>query len=412
MDISIQESHDEDKHSPEIERRPGRAVTLNPEAMSLNPFPWYQSMRSTNPIFYDSENNLWQVFRYTETQQILNDPATFSSEVAQRTDTLTEEEKKQVGEPSILNLDPPRHRQLRSFITQAFTPRTVANLAPRVREIINEQIDHVAASGHMDLIEDLAYPLPVIVISELLGIPSEDRNMFKRWSDAVVSQDQSNTMQSIKEMSDYLAAITNERRKKPANDLISALLAAQVDGQYLTEGELISFYILLLVAGNETTTNLIGNAFTCFDDFPQELERLYADRTLIPNAIEEVLRFRSPVQRLIRITTRDTEVGAQHIAAGQLVSPWLGSANRDEAQFSDPDTFDVRRSPNRHVGFGHGIHFCVGAPLSRLEGKIALEIMLERFKHIKRDRTVPLERIDAASAFFGVKKLEINFENA
>ena len=412
MDISIQESHDEDKHSPKTERRPGRAVRLNPEAMSLNPFPWYQSMRATNPIFYDSENDLWQVFHYADTQQILNDPATFSSEVAQRTDTLTEEERKQVGEPSILNLDPPRHRQLRSFVTQAFTPRTVANLAPRVREIINEQLDHVVADGHMDLIEDLAYPLPVIVISELLGIPSADRNMFKHWSDAVVSQDQSNTMQSIKEMSDYLAAITNERRKKPANDLISALLAAQVDGKYLTEGELISFYILLLVAGNETTTNLIGNAFTCFDDFPQELERLYADRTLIPNAIEEVLRFRSPVQRLIRITTRDTEVGGQHIPAGQLISPWLGSANRDEAQFPDPDTFDIGRSPNRHVGFGHGIHFCVGAPLSRLEGKIALEIMLDRFKTIKRDHNIPLERISAASAFFGVKKLELTFENA
>lgn len=412
MDVPVQQSHNEDKHSPEIERRPGRAISLNPQTMSLNPFPWYQSMRTTNPTFYDSENDLWHIFRYADTQQILNDPATFSSEVTQNTDTLTEEAKKRIGEPSILNLDPPRHRQLRSFVTQAFTPRTVANLAPRVREIIHEQLDRVAANGHMDLIEDLAYPLPVIVISELLGVPSEDRDMFKHWSDALVGADQNQAMQSIKEMNEYLLAITNERRKKPANDLISALLTAQVDGQHLTEGELLSFYILLLVAGNETTTNLIGNAFTCFDDFPQELERLYADRTLIPNTIEEVLRFRSPVQHLIRITKRDIEIGGQQIAAGQLVSPWLGSANRDETQFLDPDIFDIRRSPNRHVGFGHGIHFCVGSPLSRLEGKIALEIMLERFKTIKRDHNVPLERIPAASAFFGVKKLELTFANA
>jgi cytochrome P450 len=210
----------------------------------------------------------------------------------------------------------------------------------------------------------------------------------------------------------YLKTITDERRKKPTDDLISALLAAQIDGQYLSEGELLSFYVLLLVAGNETTTNLIGNALICFDEYPQALEQLHANPSLIPGAIEEVLRFRSPVQRLIRITTKDTELNGHHIPAGQIISPWLGSANRDETQFSHPDTFDIQRSPNRHVGFGHGIHFCVGAPLSRLEGKIALEILLARFKNIKRDQSVPLERIPAASAFFGVQKLELTFEQA
>jgi cytochrome P450 len=409
MDVSIQQSQNEDQQSHENSRRTRREIILDPQALSLNPFPWYQEMRATNPIFHDTENELWHVFRYADTQQILTDPATFSSEVMQR--TMTEEELQQAGQPSILSLDPPRHRQLRAFVTQAFTPRTVANLAPRVREIIHEQLDQVAADGHMDLIEDLAYPLPVIVISELLGVPAADRAMFKHWSDNVVSQDQSQAMQSVREMSEYLKAITDERRKKPANDLISALLEAQVDGQHLNEGELLSFYILLLVAGNETTTNLIGNAFTCFDDYPQALEQLQADPTRIPNAIEEVLRFRSPVQRLIRITTKDTEIAGQPIAAGQLITPWLGSANRDEAQFSDPDTFAIQRTPNRHVGFGHGIHFCVGAPLSRLEGKIALEIILERFKNIKRDHSVPLERITAASAFFGIQRLELTFEN-
>jgi cytochrome P450 len=409
MDASMPQSQDEDKQDSEISQR---EFILDPQVMSLDPFPWYQKMRATDPIFHDIKNDLWHIFRYTDIQQILNDPGTFSSEIMQRTSTMTEEEKKQAGEPSILNLDPPRHRQLRSFVTQAFTPRTVANLAPRVREIIHEQLDHVAADGQMELIEDLAYPLPVIVISELLGVPSRDRDTFKRWSDDVVSQDQSQSLQSMSEMSKYLKAITDERRKKPANDLISALLTAQVDGEHLSEGELLSFYILLLVAGNETTTNLIGNAFTCFDDYPQALEQLQNDHTLIPAAIEEVLRFRSPVQRLGRITTQDTEIGGQPIPAGQLIIPWLGSANRDGTQFPDPDTFNVQRIPNRHVGFGHGIHFCVGAPLSRLEGKIALEIMLERFKNIQRDHSVPLERIAADAAFFGVQKLKLTFENA
>ena len=407
-DVSTQQSQLEEQ--PEQSRQTRRGFMFDPQALSLDPFPWYKKMRATNPVSFDAESGLWHVFRYADIQQILNDPATFSSEVAQR--AMTEEERKQAGEPSILNLDPPRHRQLRSFITQAFTPRTVANLAPRIRAIINEQLDNVAATGQMDLIEDLAYPLPVIVIAELLGIPAQDRAMFKHWSDRILGQDQMQALHSLHEMNEYLRVITNKRRKKPENDLISALLGAQVDGQHLTESELLSFYVLLLVAGNATTTNLTGNAFTCFDDYPEALEQLRADRSLIPNAIEEIFRFRSPVQHLTRVTTKDTELGGQKIAAGQVVTPWLGSGNRDEAQFPDPDTFDIRRSPNHHLGFGHGVHFCIGAPLSRLEGKIVLEIMLERFKHIERDRSVPLERILAASAFFGVQKLVLNFENA
>jgi cytochrome P450 len=410
MDVSKQQSSNNEQQSSENSSHARRIITLTPQAMSLNPFPWYQEMRASTPVFYDSETQFWHIFRYADIQQILNDPATYSSEVLQR--TMTEEEKRASPEPSILSLDPPRHHQIRSFVTQAFTPRTVANLASHVREIIHEQLDQVAADGHMDLITDLAYPLPMIVVSQLLGIPTEDRDMFKHWSDDVVGQDQERATTSIREMRAYLKTITDERRKKPADDLISELLAAQIDGQHLAESELLSFYLLLLVAGNETMTNLIGNAFICFDEYPQALEQLYANPALIPGAIEEVLRFRSPIQRLVRITTKDTVLGGQHIPAGKIISPWLGSANRDETQFSQPDTFDMLRSPNHHVGFGHGIHFCVSAPLARIEGKIALEVLLARFKHIKRNHSVPLERIPAASAFFGVQKLELTFENA
>ncbi len=393
------------------QQRRRRPFVLPEQAMSLDPFSWYREMRGSRPVYYDSENELWDVFRYDDTQRILMDPATFSSEVAQR--MMTDEEKKQVtGEPSILNLDPPRHRQLRSLVTQAFTPRTVARLEGRVTAIVDEYLDKVASMGRMDIIADLAYPLPVTVIAELLGVPTSDQAQFKHWSDTVVSTSREEAMQAFKEMGQYFGRITKERRADPKEDLISELIAAQVDGQHLTDGELISFYVLLLVAGNETTTNLLGNALWCFDEHPETMEELRANPALLPSAIEEVLRYRSPVQRLIRIASSDVVIRGHEIKAGQLVSPWLGSANRDPDQFPDAETFKIDRTPNRHVAFGHGIHFCVGAPLSRLEAKIALDMLLKRFKDIKRDRSVSLQRIPAASAFFGVQALPVTFTRA
>ncbi len=395
-----------DGMQPQQRRR--RPIVLPEQAMSLDPFSWYREMRESHPIYFDKENELWNVFRYEDTQRILTDPTTFSSEVVQR--TMTDEERKMVtGEPSILSLDPPRHRQLRSLVTQAFTPRTVAHQESRITSIIDEYLTKVAPTGHMDIIADLAYPLPVTVIAELLGVPTADQEKFKHWSDAIVSARREEAMQAGKEMAQYFKRITEQRRAEPQEDLISELLAAQVDGQYLTEGELQSFYILLLVAGNETTTNLLGNALWCFDEHPEAMDELRANPDLIPSAIEEVLRYRSPVQRLIRITTTETTLGGQTIKAGQLVSPWLGSANRDPEQFPDPETFDIHRTPNRHVAFGHGIHFCVGAPLSRLEAKIALGMLLERFGNIRRERAKALKRIPAASAFYGVQELPVTF---
>jgi cytochrome P450 len=407
MTILSQQSHDEEMQRPVSSQRPD-LLHLPEQAMSLDPFPWYRHMRETQPVYSDTENQLWHVFRYADTQRILNDPATFSSEVFQR--TATEEEKKQAtGEPNILTLDPPRHRQLRSLITQAFTPRTVARLAPRITEIVNDYLDKVAPMGRMDVIADLAYPLPVIVIAELLGVPTQDRDRFKHWSDTIVSPRREEAMQAVKELNGYLKQVMDQRRANLQEDLISELLAAQVDGQNLSEGELLSFYGLLLVAGNETTTNLIGNALLCFDEHPEVMDRLRAESVLLASAIEEVLRYRSPVQRLIRVATTDTTIGGQEIKAGQLLTPWLGSANRDEEQFSNADVFDIGRMPNRHLAFGHGIHFCIGAPLSRLEAKIALGSMLERFRGIRRDREIPLQRIPAASAFFGMQELAITF---
>lgn len=386
---------------------------------SLNPFPEYRIMRETDPVSYDEERRWWELFRYQDVQRIITDYATFSSEQVMkerdmprrpRSEHANQDSNEQDrGEfaPTLINLDPPRHKQLRSIITQAFTPRAVTRMTPRITTIVHEQLDTVASTGRMDVIEDLSYPLPVIVIAEMLGIPSQQRAQFKRWSDDLLSRDEKQQGQTIKEMNSYFRSVIAERRVEPRDDLISALVAAQVDGEKLTEPELLSFCVLLLIAGNVTTTNLIGNAFLCFDDHPEVMDELRAEPSLIPGAIEEVLRYLSPVQRLIRAAAVDTVIGDKQIKAGQLVIPCLGSANRDEAQFPDPDVFDIRRTPNHHVAFGHSIHFCIGAPLARLETRIALEVMLQRFSEIKRAREVPLETV---GGFLGVKSLPITFK--
>ena len=369
---------------------------------ALNPFPRYRLMRESHPVFYQPQYQFWQVFRYEDVQRVLSDYTSFSSAMGgggQRQDPLGS---------SLVTMDPPRHRQLRNLVTQAFTPRNVARLSDRITAIINELLDQVAATGSMDVIDDLAYPLPVIVIAEMLGIPQEDRERFKLWSDAVVGATDHAGGDPQAEMSEYFLDMIEQRSRERKDDLISALLDAQIDGQYLNQRELLGFCVLLLVAGNETTTNLIGNALLCFDEHPEVYEQLRAESELIPGAIEEVLRYRSPVQFMYRRAAANVTIGEHEIQAGQMVLAWIGSANRDEAQFPDPDRFDIRRTPNRHIAFGHGIHFCLGAPLARLEAKIALIMLLERFHEIKRVPGVQLEPI-GSNLVFGVKHLPITF---
>jgi cytochrome P450 len=375
------------------------------EGQALNPFPWYRSMRAARPVYYNPQYRFWQVFRYDDVQRVLSDYTSFSSAFGgggQGRDPLSS---------SLISMDPPRHRQLRNLVTQAFTPRSVAQLSERITAIINALLDQVAARGHMDIVDDLSYPLPVIVIAEMLGIPREDRERFKVWSDAVVGASYPERGNPQAEMSEYFLDMIQQRSREPQNDLISALLDAQIDGQHLNQRELLGFCILLLVAGNETTTNLIGNALLCFDEHPEVMEELRADPALVPGAIEEVLRYRSPVQYMYRRAVADITIGDHEIRAGQMVLAWIGSANRDEAQFPNPDYFDIRRTPNRHIAFGHGIHFCLGAPLARLEAKIALTMLLERFHEIKRVPGVPLEAT-GSDLVFGVKHLPITFRQS
>lgn len=364
----------------------------------LNPYPGYKTMRESQPVNHNPMTGMWEVFRYSDVQRVLSDHAAFSSEFVS-------------GGPfssSVISMDPPRHRQLRTLVTQVFTPRTVAQLEPRITQIVNDLLDAVQDRGTMDVVKDLAIPLPVTVIAELLGIPTTDLDRFKLWSNTLVSTSIVTGLDPETEMGEYFMAMFEQRRKEPKDDLISALLRAQIDGEHLSKAELLGFCFLLLVAGNETTTNLIGNAFLCLDEYPAVWGQLQAEPTLIPSAMEEVLRYFAPVQSMFRVTRADVVVSEQTIPAGSMVLSWIASANRDEEQFPNADTFDIRRTPNRHIAFGHGIHFCLGAPLARLESKIAFEAIVQRLTNIERVREVPLERTDSFF-LYGVKHLLVTF---
>jgi len=304
------------------------------------------------------------------------------------------------GEPppvfdSMLFADPPEHGRLRGVADEFFRPRAISELADRIQELTQGYVAELGSE--FDLVSELAYPMPVDVIAEVLGVPTADRARFKRWSDTLIERPEATTegemeayqrrqQETQREMSEYFSELIDARRQAPRDDLISAIIEAEVDGQRLTERELIGFCTLLLVAGNITTTNLITNAMRCFTGQPELLDELRAGETNMSTAIEEALRYRSPVQALFRVTSESTELGGREIPAGEGVVAWLGSANRDERVFDRPAAFVADRQPNQHLSFGYGTHYCLGAPLARLEAKIALETLLDQF-----DRIEPVE---------------------
>ncbi|MGF7029504.1 cytochrome P450 [Paenibacillus mucilaginosus] len=369
---------------------------LTPEILR-NPYPIYEMMRASQPVMYIEPMRFWSVFRFDHVRTVLSDSARFSSAGGRPPASQETPAPGQRDGFSLITTDPPRHTQLRSLVNQAFTPKAVAALEPRIAELAHELLDRVAGTGKIDLIQDFAYPLPVIVIAELLGIPSGDRDRFKHWSDEVVASadtliggSASGSLQAHREMNEYFSRIIAERRKAPKDDLISALIAAEEGDFHLSEGDILSFCALLLVAGNETTTNLIGNAVLTLLEHPEELAKLRSRPELLPSAIEEVLRFRSPVQAMFRTANEDVELGGQVIPAGSRVVAFIGSANRDEEKFPDAARFDIERTPNGHIAFGHGIHFCLGAPLARLEARIALAAVLDRLPELARVNDEPL----------------------
>ena len=371
-----------------------------------NPYPFYEMGRQMSPMQIGGAGP-WMAFNYDEVDAVLRDYATWPSGFGA-----------EGGEGlSMLSANPPRHTRLRGLVSQVFTPRMVEKMEPRFREIAAELLDPILAKGECDLVEALTYPLPVIVISEILGVDPAHRADFKRWSDGVVSGAGGNPNadpESIDggvfaEMRDYFERMCEERRQRPREDLISGLVQAEIDGEKLTFNELFQMLLLLLVAGNETTTNLIGNAMLEFMDQPAELARVEANHALIPSAVEEVLRFNSPVQGTMRRAARDIEFHGRQVKQGQGMVVFIGAANRDPKQFADPLTFDVSRTPNKHLAFGMGIHFCLGAPLARLEAKIALDELFKRATNFRRTTSGALPRVPMF-ILRGVRALPLAFD--
>jgi cytochrome P450 len=277
------------------------------------------------------------------------------------------------------------------LISQAFTARSIASLESRVRDLSRDLLNNKIESEEIDIAADFAIPLPLIVIAELLGIPIEDRGRFRAWNDVLLRMSYTvvgapppgvidEFVAATREMGVYLAGLLEVRRSKPTDDLLTRLLQAEMDGEHLTPEEILGLFQLLLLAGSETTTNLISNAVVCFMENPDQLGRLGHTPDLLTSAIEEVLRFRSPLQWMYRVTKRDVLMHGETIPAGKLVLAFIGSANHDPKYFHDPNRFDIARNPNPHLAFGHGIHFCLGAPLSRLEGRVAVGELLRRMK--------------------------------
>jgi cytochrome P450 len=354
-----------------------------------NPYPHFPALLDGPPRQLNLFMPTTVIARYADVVGVLHDHERFT--VRRPEIPFRERIDPFGGAPTILTADPPVHSRLRKLVSKAFTPRRVRELEPRIREITAGLLSDVPKSSELEAMATLANPLPVIVIAELLGVSADDHAQFKKWSNDLISsfgQEMATGpspagLAAKDDLRRYLADAIKQRSASPADDLISALVTARDESDALSENELLAFVVLLLLAGNETTTNLIGNGLLALCRHPEQQQRLRENRELIPKAIEEMLRYDPPVQMTIRVPTVDTNVGGTDIAAGTVAFILLAAANRDPAHFATPDQFDVARDPNQHVSFGEGIHFCLGAPLARLEGAIAIESMLGKFPRLQ-----------------------------
>lgn len=390
-------------------------TTFNPFSpeFKADPYPVYAELREQG-VVRSEPMGLYAVSRYDDVSFVLKNPRLFSS-AAMGAATMMGGGQEAMRAPTVINSDPPDHARLRNLVNRAFTPRMVADMEPRIRELTVGLLERVVKAGNLDLANDLAIPLPVMVIAEILGIESERHEDFKRWSDDVVllmsgsvdELEREALRSDLEAMSAYFQEIIDARRNEPRSDLISMLVRAESEDQSLTPAEVISFTGLLLIAGNETTTNLITNATLALLDHPAEMEKLRTDRSLIANMVEEALRYDAPVQFLFRTAVQDVEVAGTTIPQGSIVLPLYASGNRDERRYPDPDRFDITRNAQGHLAFGLGIHFCLGAPLARLEARVAFEELIERFPDLHRT-AAEFERVD--SPFLrGIKRMPLAF---
>ena len=359
-------------------------VAYNPLSPGLraNPYSVYEELRLKDPVHRMRLQDAWVLTDYADVDMVLRDSRRFGN---------AGREFGYIPQVSMLDLDPPEHTRIRGLVSHGFTPRSVAALEPRIRETVNTLLGNVEGKGRFDLIAELAFPLPVIVIAEMLGIPPEDRERFNEWSnivslivDPLLNEEQVDEVrQAVGEVFNYFDAVAERRRRDPRDDLVSALVTAEVDGERLERDDLLVNLLLVLVAGNETTRNLIGNGTLALLRNPDQLERLLDDPALLNGAIDELLRFDSPVQLDSRVAREPVELRGKRITPGQRVICSLGAANHDPQVFPDADRLDVGRSAANHLAFGRGIHYCLGAPLARLEARVAFEMLLPRLGSLR-----------------------------
>ena len=353
-----------------------------------NPFPHYRRLREAEPV-HKSPLGFWVLSRYDDCVSVLRDQRFGREGFEALLEAMYGTAQGERLPRSMLFQDPPDHTRLRALVSRAFTPRVVEGLRPRIQQIVDDIVDRARDARSMEVIGDLAYPLPVTVISEMLGVPAGDHASIRQWSadiarslDAIGLALEPEVVErgrvARRAIGEYFRQLLPERRRHPRNDLLSLLIAAEEAGDKLSEPELLSTCVLLYIAGHETTVNLIGNGLLALLRHPDQLARLRADPGLVPSAVEELLRYDGPVQQTARFATADVELGGQRIDKGAMVVTLIGAANRDPAQFPDPDRLDVGRADNRHIAFGFGIHFCLGAPLARLEGQVALGTLVRR----------------------------------
>ena len=389
---------------------------MDPEFLA-DPYPTYHRLRAEDPV-HQSPLGFWVLTRYEDVSAVLRDPRFIKEPLAALVAARFGADVPRGMGLSMLDRDPPDHTRLRALVSKAFTPRVVEGLRPRIREIVDGLIVRAQAVGAMDLIEEFAYPIPVNVICEMMGVPVQDHERFKGWSldiargldsvwlppDSEVPRRSAAARHAI---SGYFRELIAARRASPRGDLLSALIAAEEAGDKLSEEELVATCILILIAGHETTVNLIGNGVLALLRHPDELDRLRRTPALITSAVEELLRYDGPVQRTARVASDDATIGGRTIRTGDMVMPFIGAADRDPAQFPDPDRLDLSRGDNRHLAFGWGIHFCLGAPLARVEGQIAIDALVRRLPRLALVGDTPEYR--QSLTLRGLKTLPVKF---
>jgi cytochrome P450 len=397
------------------------SYVLRPEIVA-DPYPVYHHLRSKDPVHWDGPLNAWVVTRHADVVTALGDARLSAERINLSTDWLPTGLRETLGpvfralSRQMLFLDPPDHTRLRGLVNKAITPRVVEGMRPHIQEIVDDLLDAVQEAGRMDVIKDFAYPLPAIVIAEMLGVPPEDREQFRIWSDdfgalihgsGLTLEDATRALSGVAAFMDYFRGIVARHRASPRDDLMQALLAAEDRGDALTEDELLANCVLLLAAGHGTTTHLIGNGLLALLRNPEQLMRLRDAPSLLTGAVTELLRYDSPVQLTGRVAAEELQIGDKRVGVGEGVILCLGAANRDPEQFADPDRLDLGRRENRPVAFGHGIHFCLGAPLARVEGQIAFATLLRRLPDL-RLQTDALEW-EPSLSFRGLTRLPVAF---